>query len=685
MVINEAFVDYNKIVFTPLKAEPGQRHKITYAAEVCSFDIETTKLDDIEQSVMYIWQMSIDNKLVIIGRDWQSYRHMITEIRKRLGPMLSLIVWVHNLSHEFQFLSGQYDFDNKEIFALDSRKILRATEYYGHIEFRCSYKLTNMSLAEASKKYGVTYAKKSGKEFDYSIKRYPQGGGFAATPLTRKELLYCVYDVLSVVEIVKKLMELFNDNLYSIPYTSTGYVRRELKEAMKPYKRKVKDIYPTIQVYRLLRQAFRGGNTHANRYYAGEVIHNVTRKDKSSSYPAQQCMNEYPMEEFKEVLDLSHTNIERLLSLNAALLFRIRMYGVELRNEYIPVPYIPCAKCWPCVGAALDNGRVLRADTLEITVTDIDYKIIMQQYKAKRIEIIAAYKSWYDSLPEGFINTNKKYFRQKTELKGVAGQERYYMASKQLLNAIYGDSVKDPVKPEILYQVFLEDGTIDYYVESTEKTQEQLLEQAKKVAYSVYQWGVWTTAYARQALQRGIDLCGDNLVYCDTDCCCYVGQVDFEPMNAEIQQRAIDRECFAVDPKGNTHYMGVWESDGEFSEFITQGAKRYAYVEDGELHITVSGVSKKQGAKFLQDHGGITAFKPGFVFANCGKTESIYNDVGKGVITYDNRKLYVPKNVMIRDCDYTLSLSEDYAELLNVSAECLKDVHKIWRNSQYTN
>lgn len=683
MVIYEPFVNYENIIFTPLLRQQGERGKITYAKEICSFDIETTKLMDIEQSVMYIWQFSIDNKIVIIGRSWDEFKHLTFNIRKRLGSGLSVIIWVHNLSYEFQFLSGQYDFANDEVFALDSRKILRCIMYKGHLEFRCSYKLTNMSLAEASIKYGVTYAKKSGKEFNYDIKRYPKGGKWEATLLTRKELLYCVYDVLSVVEIIKTLLALFKDTLYTIPYTSTGYVRRELKENMKPWKRDIKEIYPTKEVYLLCRQAFRGGNTHANRYYAGEVIEGCKRKDKASSYPAQQCLEQYPMTAFKEIHDLTQSNIERKLSLKAALLFRIGLYNVRLKSNYESVPYLPVAKCWPCQHPKIDNGRILSCDYAEITVTDIDFEIIVNQYKWDKMEIITAYQAWYDYLPEGFVNTNKLYYIAKTNLKDVVGQETYYMKSKNLLNAIFGDSVKDPVKPEILYHV-IENGVDKYYKPSEEKTIEELLDRHKKTAYSVYQWGVWTTAHARKALQIGIDLCGDNLVYCDTDCCCYTGNKDFSAVNDGIKNKALERGAYADSPDGKRHYMGVWEDDGEFTRFITQGAKRYAYTVGNKLHITVSGVSKKRGAKYLSEHGGIEAFKPGFVFVNCGKTESVYNDDGLGVIWYDDRKLYVPKNVMIKDCDYTLSLSDDYAELLKVSSEQLNQVHKVWLKSQYT-
>ena len=86
------------------------------------------------------------------------------------------------------------------------------------------------------------------------------------------------------------------DTLQTIPLTSTGYVRRNAKRALKDgsvHHNFVYSILPDIDTYRALREAFRGGNTHANRYFAGDVVENVHSADRSSSYPAVMCNCEY--------------------------------------------------------------------------------------------------------------------------------------------------------------------------------------------------------------------------------------------------------------------------------------------------------------------------------------------------------------------------------------------------------
>ena len=51
--------------------------------------------------------------------------------------------------------------------------------------------------------------------------------------------------------------------------------------------------------------------------------------------------------------------------------------------------------------------------------------------------------------------------------------------------------------------------------------------------------------------------------------------------------------AYADDMNGERHYIGLFEDDGHYRQFITQGAKRYAYIKDnGKMGVTVAGVTK---------------------------------------------------------------------------------------------
>ena len=657
------------------KGNPAGK-KRHYIGITTAFDIESTLIDDIEQSVMYIWQWQFGEDYTVIGRTWDEFLDLQKRVQNSLPADHWLVVYVHNLSYEFQFLKGIYQFTPDDIFAVASRKLIKC-DMLGCFEFRCSYKLTNMSLKQFTTRMKVEHTKLSGEEFDYSVKRYPW------TELTDEELEYCVNDVLGLVEAVNKLMERDGDTLQTIPLTSTGYVRRNAKRAMREgiHHNFVYSILPDYETYKALREAFRGGNTHANRYYAGDIVENVHSADRSSSYPAVMCNCEFPMTEFVPILpkDLNKDYIARCITIrHKALLLRIGIKNLELRDKFWGCPYLSKDKCRNIHKAidTEDNGRILEAEYLETTVTDIDLKIIMEEYTGQIIFLQGWYSS-YKKLPEALINEVIKYYKDKTELKGVKGQEIFYDKAKALLNSLYGMMAQDPVKHSLIFQQ-LGDW------EEDDIPDEELLGKSNKRAFLAYQWGVWVTAHSRDALERGIRLVheteGADFVYCDTDSVKYTGSVDWNRYNLDRMQECGESGSFATDPLGVTHYMGVFETEDNpetgvaYKYFKTLGAKKYAYVEkEGEgVHCTIAGVNKKKGGSELDEHGGLSAFAEGFVFRKAGGTQAVYND--KPPMEYveiEGRRLPITANVAILPSEYTLGITGEYERIIKYSKKYL--------------
>ena len=665
------------------KGNPGGK-KRHYIGITTAFDIETTLIDSVEQSVMYIWQWQFGEDYTVIGRTWEEFLDLQKRIKAVLPEDRWLVVYVHNLSYEFQFLKGIYSFSPGDVFAVASRKVVKA-DMWGCFEFRCSYKLTNMSLKQFTSKMMVKHQKLSGEEFDYAVKRYPW------TELTDEELEYCINDVLGLVEAVNALMARDGDTLQTIPLTSTGYVRRNAKRALKDgsvHHNFVYSILPDIETYRALREAFRGGNTHANRYYAGDIVENVHSADRSSSYPAVMCNCEFPMSAFTPILpkDLNPDYISRCITIrHKALLLRIGIKNLRLRDPFWGCPYLSKDKCRNIHKAVdtEDNGRILEAEYLETTITDIDLKIIMEEYKGEIIFLQGWYAS-YKKLPQALINEVIKYYKDKTELKGVAGQEIFYDKAKALLNSLYGMMAQDPVKHNL---IFKQEGD---WEEDTSLTDEEILGKSNQRAFLAYQWGVWVTAHSRDALERGIRLVHDtegaDFVYCDTDSVKYTGTVDWTGYNADRVAECMDSGSYATDPKGITHYMGVFETEDlkdtgfAYRYFKTLGAKKYAYVErEGEgVHCTIAGVNKKKGGKELDKHGGLSAFAEGFVFREAGGTQAVYNDTPPmDHVDIEGRSLPVTANVAILPSEYTLGITGEYERIIKYSKKYLYNPYVI--------
>ena len=608
--------------------------KFEYLDCICAFDIETSRLKDVDNSFMYIWQFNINGDVLITGRTWQQYKDLLDYLNTCMHDIsdnLRLVVLVHNLSYEFQFLKGVFHYQNDEVFAMDNRKVLRVV--HDNIEYRCTYIHSNLSLDKYYKKFNIPVKKLDGKKFNYNKLRYPW------TKLNDYEYHYCINDVLGLPLVYRKEMQMEGDDLYSIPLTSTGYVRRDAREAMKSVSRTwLTKQLPSLDVLLLLQKAFRGGDTHANRYYANAVLDDIISYDFSSDYPACIITEKYPCGKWRKWDDLSMEEyIKQVYTRKTAVLTRVTFTHVKLHDEMEGKPYIALAKCKNVVNESVDNGRILSADSLETCITEVDFKIIHDMYDYESMEIHEMYVCNKDYLPLEFRKLVLKYYSDKTWLKPVEGEvlnddELYlYGKSKERINALYGMMVTDIIKSPFIF-----DG-IGFEVDET-VSKEDLMKKAYRNAFMSYAWGVYVTAYARERLHKACKHVGvKNFIYADTDSVkCFNDNIDLSPLNDELKKKAIENKAYAKDKKGDTHYMGVMEHDGTYLQFKTLGAKKYVYTvkekqKSGRyktcLHVTTSGVNKKKAPKELNK---IDNYAIGFKFVKSGGTESVYNDIPFG-------------------------------------------------------
>lgn len=622
---------------------------------------------------MYHWQMSVGGYL-IVGRTWEEWLEFFDRLEEVLqfNGNKQLVIYVHNLGYEFQFMRDFLEryFDGFTVFASKARQPITVQTGRG-VQFRCSYKLTNMSLEKAVKnELGVVHAKAAG-DLNYKKRRTPK------TRLTKTELGYCVGDVISLYELIDRRLINEHDSLESIPMTSTGYVRRMCRKACRKdghYRQLFKETEMTPYIYTLLKEAGRGGNTHANRYMSGRVWHKADSFDVQSSYPFCLCAFKFPINKFTPYGD-----VETLEELDGLLKKYACLFRVVLQNpaviDTVTMPYIPISKCYQHGGdLKLDNGRVLTCEWLQMTVTDIDWEIIKKQYTWDSFAITDMCIAKYDYLPECLLDVVREVYSGKCELKykkelakknGTdAGDIPYlYNKIKNRLNGIFGMMYTDPVKEE---NTLNENGE---WIVNTPDTAEALAKfYRSRNSFLYYAWGVWCTAHARKHLQQLLDLTGEATIYCDTDSSKAVGaDIDaIEKVNIEIANLARERNAFAV-AGGEEYYMGVYEHENEepIKEFKTLGAKKYAYLDAEGLHCTVSGVSKKLGAKELKT---IDNFKIGFVFREAGGMELYYNDnVGIHQVTVNGCTFTTASNVAMIDGSYTIGITEEYAELIGAN------------------
>lgn len=227
-------------------------------------------------------------------------------------------------------------------------------------------------------------------------------------------------------------------------------------------------------------------------------------------------------------------------------------------------------------------------------------------------------------------------------------------------------SATDPIHQEIKY------NGGNYIRSGYDSMTAEEIEKSLKGAAFPYQWGVYTTAYARKQLQDAIKLCGDKIVYCDTDSVKTLGNVPIDKLNNALRAKAEAAGAYADDMNGKRHYIGMFEPDGHYKQFITQGAKRYAYIkDDGKMGVTVAGVSteinEKTGVSFaVEELKSLKRFKPGMEWRKAGGTQAVYNDADDFDYTdsESGNTVHISKNVAIIPSTYVMTHSRDYALLL---------------------
>lgn len=621
-------------------------------------------------SLCYIWQCSIDGK-VYYGRELKTFRKLLSEL-----PQVNTIIWVHNLSYEFHFLANIIEWDN--IFARSPHKPMKARcKEFPHIEFRCSYMLTRLSLAAWGLQLGLP---KMIGDLDYEIVRTP------LTPLTRQKKKYAERDCEVVDAGIRWYLKEYG-NMWNIPLTQTGTVRRVVKDFLMDipgYSYYMKKLIPkNADEYRMLQRIFAGGYTHANRLYSGHILRQLVHHvDYASSYPTVMIAEKYPMTAWQ------YTGWKQLPAESSfsdwAYIFLIKFTNIKSVsfNTYIQGSKVFC----PDIKMTLDNGRVIEAPELSMYMTEQDYLTIKENYIWDDMEVLQIFRSKKDYLPKPFLEYILYLYQNKTTLKGVEEKEDLYLQAKQYINSLFGMCVTSIVQSDVKYDAG------KWNVETlTEQMVNEKLDKMRYVKYDNryflnYSWGCWVTSYARRNLWRCINSIDHDVIYADTDSIFYINEHDWTWYNDEVTEKlrvaclenGLDFEATRpAAPSGKHKPLGVFDYEEDCSEFITLGAKRYCErrVTDNKLHLTVAGINK--GAVELLDDD-ISNFKDGFVFDKDSdfvtKKLSSYISDQPEVVWPDGYVSNCKYGINIRRTGYDLEMSDEYKAIIKYGSMTIDEL-----------
>ena len=593
--------------------------KIEYLNIPAAFDIETTSMEDEDGNkiaFMYAYTLNLNGKHVL-GRTWDEFMFQLEKIKEfySLNDKRRIIIYIHNLSFEFQFLRSRFKWE--KVFALKEREVCYALTSDG-IEFRCSYILSGYKLETLAKNLHTYKVEKLVGDLDYSKIRH------SSTFLSEEEKQYIYNDGLIVVAFIKECITEEHNNISNIPLTKTGYVRRYCRRKCLyadgyknshnylDYRKKIKALTITSkEEYFQLKRAYIGAHTHGNPLAIGQILNDVYSVDLTSSYPYTMVSYDgFPMSKGKRVKITSKEMFYEYIDLYACI-FDVTFINIRSKVSFDHV--IPSSKCYEKINASLDNGKLIKADMVSMTLTEVDFKSFSMFYEWDEMKIKNFRRYYKGYLPKAFILSILHLYKDKTELKGIKGKEAEYMHSKTKLNAGYGMMVTDICRPDIIY-------TEDNEWDEEEPDYDKVITKYNKSRnrFLFYIWGLYVTSVSKARLLDGEYELKYDWLYSDTDSLKFLHYEKhkkyFIKNNNEVRKNLL-KMCkhYKINPalieplnkNGEKCLLGIWDAEFEddnpsYKKFKYLGSKRYAYqLPDNTYSFTVSGCNKNTAIPYL--------------------------------------------------------------------------------------
>lgn len=672
------FTRYDKFSYSVLKYthfyyKRKMQESFNLSDCIIMFDTETSKkspnkknnkgIIPVENHVV-AWTISIRVYSMNICTLWGTRPSEFIECVKMILSNLNgnlFYFYAHNLSYDWTFLQKFLIKEfGKPIYQLNTKSHYPiCIEFKNGLTLKDSLILAQRSLDKWSADLDVVHKKSVGK-WDYDKIRN-QG-----EQLTSDELDYIEHDTLAGVECIDATLKSLGKTLANIPFTATGIPREQVKEIGQPNNAKQlfnKTALTYSQYLTMSRFVYHGGYTHSNRHLvdfkldAAVLGENIIAKDFASSYPyALLC--KLPMGAFAE----TEADAEDIIKLKDDYAFFFKAIFIQpcINSPAVVMPAMQQSKCTRLINAIIDNGRILSADYIEIYLTELDLDILLKQYKYLSLSITDCHYTVKDYLPRWFTDYVYKCFYDKTMLKG--GDPVQYSISKALLNSLYGMCVQKYLRDEIIEDY----DTGEFNIENNINEEEYEKYIKARGHILPYQWGTWVTAIAMNRLFQ-LGECCSQWIYSDTDSIYGIGWDDekLNKFNEDTKQFLVDRGYPVIEKDGRMYWLGVAETDGIYSEFKVEGAKRYCCrsADSGKLKITVAGVPKR-GVECLNNN--IDNFKAGLIF-----NAEITHKLTHTYITVED--IYIDKNgnetgdsVDLNPCDYLLDsifINDDWEEL----------------------
>ena len=666
--------DFSVFDYIYVRHTKGKK-KISYADVIVMADTETSKkgLKTNKENHICAWSISFRafgfNICTLYGQDPFEFVDMLIEFRKHI-KCDEVYVYFHNMSYDWVFLRKfLIERLQNPIDQLNTKPLYPLfIKFSNGLIFKDSLALAQKRLEKWAEDMNVEHKKAVGK-WDYEKIRTQHD------ILNDDELKYIECDVLAGVECLDATCKALKCTIGHIPYTATGIVRREVRQAGKA--NHAHDWFKSIQpddftMQQRFEDLFAGGYTHGNRNILNFIFRGKC-KDEASAYPYAAIVEKYPGEKFWKLQRKIDPYYILKNSEDYAFIFKMKIWKVELRDKRYPMPYLAKAKCKRCDNPIIDNGRILSASYAEITYNEIDLEIFSYMYKWEKIEIEDVFCSFKEYLPKWFTDYVYKRFEMKTQLKGI-DKVNYQIEKGKLNSCAFGLLAQRPVKEDII-----EDYETGKYKTKTSEMELEELTSYFKDKYNKYMRSYgsvlpyiispWITSYARKNLFLVASCIADGAIwlYSDTDSvyATEFNEKKIKAYNNQCIEKMKDRGYEGIDFNGKTYHLGVAEDDGEYMQMKVLHSKCYCcrpltaygnnFIMGGDLKLTVAGVPKK-GVASLKNN--INLFQIGFVFDGKTSGKLQHTHIYRDKIYKDKKGNWTGDSIDLSPDDYTVKNTE---------------------------
>lgn len=451
--------------------------------------------------------------------------------------------------------------------------------------------------------------------------------------LTQEEIDNSENRVLYMANIFRQELDLKYQGLVSnLPLTKTSRVNhlfyleeRKMSNkancnlaAMIMKKNPLTSEYGREFILPLLFKAFFGGAVFFEEGIPDRAFNDVWSVDASSAYVARMVLSRYPIGKFielqqpKSYKDLFQAPYNRYAMLITFMARNVKLkpgglafLPSQLRNHWIDIQD-PESEQAAAEGERCQDVRIKNISFLHMTLTDIDFKLFLENYKPESICIESVIGSKYGYLPDYVINVIIRLYSSKADAKQKKNELEELGALTPQLEIEY-----NRIKSELarLYGIFTKRPVMERYVFDTKKKEPIVVDHnyispTAKFQPVLYQWGVWTTALVRaeiSALRRQLIeapkerkikvLSGDtdniNFIGAATD---IIAQYN-DNVKAQIEKRAA---ALGIDPDLLKDLGSLTVK--KYKKYKLTALKQYCFIQE-----------TKNGDKFGYKVGGMNA------------------------------------------------------------------------------